>query len=105
MFISLSVITEVLIDLPREELVYAGEETCFCTATTSACTDADLSWDASLYHAKSNRTLEKNLTVYWHCGIVSGNQNGTIVQFHLISDALKITNSTPVLLKVAGKLD
>ena len=101
MFISLSVITEVLIDLPREELVYAGEETCFCIATTSACTDADLSWDSSLYHAKSNRTLEKNLTTYWYCG----NQNGTIVQFHLVSDALKITNSTPVLLKVAGKLD
>ena len=103
--ISLSVITEVLIDLPREDYVYAGEETCFCVGTTSACTDADVSWDGSLYRAKSNRTGEKNLTTYWYCGIISKDQNGSTVQFHLTSDVVKITNSTPVLLKVAGKWD
>ena len=96
---------EVLIDLPREDLVFAGEETCFCVVTTSACTAADISWDGSLYHAKSNITPEKNLTRFWHCGIVFEDQNGTFAQFHLISDALKITNSTPVLLMVAGKSD
>lgn len=105
-FISPSVIyTEVLIDLPREDHVYAGKEACFCVVITSACTAADVSWDGSLYRAKSNRTGEKNLTTCWHCGIVSKDQNGTIVQFHLISDALKITHSRPVLLMVAGKLD
>ena len=65
-----------------------------------------LAVDGSLYRAKSNRTGEKNLTTYWYCGIISKDQNGSTVQFHLTSDAVKITNSTPVLLMVAaGKSD